>query len=431
MPIIDFSGGSNYRDAMRGMTLKALQDRQTALANQSVQAAQPQQIRSPLQGIAGIGDVIGANIREARGAAAIQSGRQRMAELLAGGLQNPQDMAEAMTIDPETTMKYQEQQWANQNQQQLFQHQDTEQQQGFKHADAEQQATIQANKDAADAQVRASQAADAVRYGHEDKSAATLAQTNAATAAKAAETAAGVATTQYTREIAEKQEGPVPPEVATKYGGDVAQNPGRYKYNPTTGDVTPITPQMMGPGALKPLYDQQDKYVQTASTVNQLQTAKDLLRQGINWGRLEGPMKTQLGASGVGSKEDQDQAQRTIRYNSIMGGQALLSLAETLKGASSDKDVAVFMTIMNNDAMSPEEKSKAIDDMIAKVNSNLELQRTRIQQLGGEMPKAPVPPAADEKAIAFQKARDALKRNVDPELVKKRLVDNGYDPAEL
>src|SRR4029077_2424939 len=106
----DFSGTSAYRDSTRGATIKALQLRQQKLQEETAAAQQPRQIASPWQGAAQIADVIGSSIREGRAANEEQAGRQRFAQLLAGGL-TPDEMGEAIGLDPETAMRYQEHTW--------------------------------------------------------------------------------------------------------------------------------------------------------------------------------------------------------------------------------------------------------------------------------------------------------------------------------
>lgn len=109
MPNIDFSGGA-YRDSTRGATIKALQLRQQKLQEETMAAQAPRQIASPWQGAAQIADVIGSGIREGRNANLETAGRKRFAELMAGGL-TPDEMGEAISLDPETAMAYQKNQW--------------------------------------------------------------------------------------------------------------------------------------------------------------------------------------------------------------------------------------------------------------------------------------------------------------------------------
>lgn len=111
MATIDFT--SAYRDATQGSTLKALAARRAEM--QAANAAlKPREVKSPWQGAANIADTISGAIREGRIANQEAAGRARFAELLAGGL-TPDEIGEAMGLDPETTMKYQERTWAQED----------------------------------------------------------------------------------------------------------------------------------------------------------------------------------------------------------------------------------------------------------------------------------------------------------------------------
>jgi len=105
---IDFTSG--YRDSTKGATLKALQQRRADIQGQVESAMKTRDIDSMWQGGAQLAEVIGGSIREGRAANQEAAGRARFAELLAGGLA-PDEIGEAMGLDPETTMKYQDQTW--------------------------------------------------------------------------------------------------------------------------------------------------------------------------------------------------------------------------------------------------------------------------------------------------------------------------------
>jgi hypothetical protein len=105
---IDFTSG--YRDAAKGSTIKALQQRRAEQQAAIESAMQPRQIASPWQGAAQMADVIGGSIREARASNQEAAARDQFAKLLAGGL-TPDEIGQAMQLDPEITMKYQEHTW--------------------------------------------------------------------------------------------------------------------------------------------------------------------------------------------------------------------------------------------------------------------------------------------------------------------------------
>jgi hypothetical protein len=100
-----FPAASGYRDPLKAMTLKALEARAKAAAEASSTAMQPQQITSPWQGAAGMLDVVGARMNENRVNAAEVSGRQELANTMAGiNMDTGPDMAtiaRVATRDPE------------------------------------------------------------------------------------------------------------------------------------------------------------------------------------------------------------------------------------------------------------------------------------------------------------------------------------------
>ena len=167
MPTIDFTSG--YRDATQGSTLKALAARRAEMAA-NLAARKTPQINDPWQGAAEVANTISGSIREGRLASQEAAGRQRFAQLLSGGLA-PDEIGEAMGLDPETTQMYVKNDWdvkaaadrvkAEQAQQAaLFGQQDKTQTALFGHEDA----------------------AKAAEYGHQDTTAAKLAGTQEAAA---------------------------------------------------------------------------------------------------------------------------------------------------------------------------------------------------------------------------------------------------------
>src|SRR6188768_2574485 len=111
MPNIDFT--SAYRDATKGSTLKALAARRAEM-QAAMATARPREVKSPEQAVASVAETISGSIRECRLANQEAQGRARFAQLLAGGLA-PDEIGEAMGLDPETTMKYQERTWAQED----------------------------------------------------------------------------------------------------------------------------------------------------------------------------------------------------------------------------------------------------------------------------------------------------------------------------
>lgn len=187
MATVDFSAA--YRDSSRGSTIKAMQQRRAHMAQMMETAMAPRQIDSPWQGASQIAEVIGGGIREARASNEENAARQRFAQLLAGGL-TPDEMGEAVSLDPDIAMKYQENAWTSEREKEA--------------ARVRQQELVQGHGwdvDAATARVQAEQAAAAERarqdalsqedtQTHQVQTAETLAETQAAANAEKARVAA-------------------------------------------------------------------------------------------------------------------------------------------------------------------------------------------------------------------------------------------------
>jgi hypothetical protein len=438
MPDVDFT--SAYRDATKGSTLKALAARRAEM-QAALATARPREVKSPEQAIASVADTISGSIREGRLANQEAQGRARFAQLLAGGL-TPDEAGEAYGLDAETTQKWMDRNWAQEDAKKTAADRKAELEQGHSWDVEAASARVQAEQDAARA------AAEDAQKKQDDQQAAatTLADHNATIEQKQhaqeildnaelekTKVANARETSRLEREGAAEITAAEPQTGAAKLAADLkAGRIDQATYDAAMEKETHIPQSAATNQDRTALWKQQDEYANTTSTLGQLKEAKDLLTQGINWGRVMGPVNTTLGSAGVGSAEDQEQAQRTNRYNSIIGEQALLSLAATLKGASSDKDVAIFMDIMNNPATDPTRKAQAIDDMMARVSSHQELQRTRILELGGNLPAEEAKPDPDEEAQSLDNARKKIAASPElADLVKKRLVEAGIDPGKL
>src|SRR4051812_42433489 len=83
MPNI-FQASTGYRDPNKALTLKALEARSKAASDAVATAMQPQVVSDPMQGNAGIADVLGASMRQGRVDRAEATGRADLANIMAG-----------------------------------------------------------------------------------------------------------------------------------------------------------------------------------------------------------------------------------------------------------------------------------------------------------------------------------------------------------
>ena len=398
MPIIDFTGG-NYRDATRGMTLKALQERQKTYAQAAMEAAAPQQIASPWQGGGQLMGVLAAKVNEARAQSDEMAGRRRFAELLSGGL-SPEEMGEAITLDPETALKYQTHTW-----------------------DVEKATTEREEKrkdellahgwdvDAANARVQAEKEAAAERARVE---AASQEDQQKAAAALSAQTAGQTAAENKRKEEAELskvQKGPVTPEIAAKYGGDVARNPGRYQVNLATNEIEPIS-TTIGNVAPKEIYDAQDKLASIDTHMDDLNRALEL-NSSIVQGPIGSALADALGMDPTGwsekaisqlpgGPEKLQQLKNTKEFYQLVSSGAMTRMAEELKGSTAYQEIMHYQDIFASPTATEETRRNALQGMLNALQKHRAVSEARLREYGaGDVApykytprNAPTPPAA-------------------------------------
>ena len=100
-----FQTSTGYRDPQKAMTLKALEERAKAAQAATAQSLQPTVIADPMQGVAGMMDVLGSKFSEGRADREVAAGRNELARLQAGITDyehiDPNTLAQIGTLDPE------------------------------------------------------------------------------------------------------------------------------------------------------------------------------------------------------------------------------------------------------------------------------------------------------------------------------------------
>jgi Short C-terminal domain len=150
-------------------------------------------------------------------------------------------------------------------------------------------------------------------------------------------------------------------------------------------------------GEQKALNEQEDTNINLQSTLTGLKEAKDLLNQGVYSGagattqEFLGRNLPSVGGYIAGT--DPETTKRTNRYNQIVNAQAL-DLLSQLKGASSDKDMAWAISILNDKGSDPDTKKRALDVLTAKVAAHAQASEQRLRSMGREPVKVETPPPA-------------------------------------
>lgn len=159
---------------------------------------------------------------------------------------------------------------------------------------------------------------------------------------------------------------------------------GASVINPQTGQVIHTAPKEMSPTDKKAIMEAEDQIPVLSNTVDALRRARELNAQaysGVTAGAL-----TSIGTSGIpgaGYIADPERAKASREFNQIMSGQAIESMSNILKGATTDREMAQFKEILGNPSTPPEIRQRTIDRMLQLAERQMTLQQDRIRQLRG------------------------------------------------
>lgn len=134
----------------------------------------------------------------------------------------------------------------------------------------------------------------------------------------------------------------------------------------------------------KAIMEAEDQVPIIQNTLGQLQRARELNRQAFS-GRLAGAA-TMIGTSGLpgaGLLVDPEKAKASREFNQIMSSQAIEAMSATLKGATTDREMAQFKEILGDPSTPPDIRERTINRMITLAERQMQLQQSRIQQLRG------------------------------------------------
>ncbi|WP_322882852.1 phage tail tip lysozyme [Sinorhizobium medicae] len=133
----------------------------------------------------------------------------------------------------------------------------------------------------------------------------------------------------------------------------------------------------------KALWAAEDEVPLIDNTLSALDQAKDLNRRtftGTGAGIL-GTIGTNVPGAGV--LIDTDKAKATSEFNKLMSMEAIQSMAQTLKGATTDSELARFVDILADPSTDPDIRERTIDRMISLANRVKDVKDNRIKQLRG------------------------------------------------
>ncbi len=399
---------STYSDPLRAQSIKALEQRYKEMAAQGSGAITPENTATPIQGFGHLANQLGDSFQRSRVDQAIAAQKQQLAQVMAGMDPNnpkPHEIAAINTADPEM---------AKQMLMQLAEYRRAQMQ----------DATTRRSQDMTAASSR--EGHDVTRSGNEAQVAATLSgQSNQAAmetarldAAKAA--AAELARTQEAQKVADEkrlQERPTDEPLVTLRRALERHEISQQEYDARAKQLT------------MPKVNEQEFILKTQKESIDNQSALGTLDQAL--GYIDHPDSIFAGR-GAGMKTkaadllpekltgfNEKTRENTQSFNKIMGGQALQQLTQ-MKGASSDKDVAVNFAIANDPDATPEEKKRAILVLKDKLNYCVKLNNAAIEGAGGT---APVLPKGGSTDPAVKSATDPARAAATDPAAADKVVD--------
>jgi len=332
MAIFASTTTSGYSDPLKAYSIKALEQRQKDMqAQQAAQQAQmfsPENTQTPIQGFGQLANVIGDRFQQGRADSAAAAQKQELAQLMSGGAENmtPQQQARVAVLSPDIYAKLLEAQQAR-----------ATQERGFTHADKSQ--------------------AEAARIARDAK-------------------------------IDEEQ------RIANRPATDAAkvmQDVQSGKLTKEQGDAVMKKLTQGSAAEQKFITDQKIESVNNQSALASLDTALALIDhpdsilagRNADW-KTTAADRLPERLTGINEKTREN----TQQYNQIMGGQALQLLTQ-MKGASSDKDVAINFKIANDPNATPDNKKAAIAILKQKLAGYLAVHNEALKGAGGDVPTLP------------------------------------------
>ena len=176
---------------------------------------------------------------------------------------------------------------------------------------------------------------------------------------------------------------PLTPEDAAKWGGDVA-NPANYYIDQKTGKPTLIDPSTFSPAEQeKRTYDTKSKINAIDGGLDELNRALEIAPDVTKWGEY-GRTAYSLLPEKMQWQSYADTANATKRFDQITQSNAIKRMTAELSGSDTDKDVQRFVGIMADPNASLELKRQTISSMIATLQRERGVTRERLKGITGE-----------------------------------------------
>lgn len=171
-------------------------------------------------------------------------------------------------------------------------------------------------------------------------------------------------------------------QAATEAG--LAPNDPAYQGYLLTGKMPREDQTSLTPTDKKALWAAEDEIPALDNTISSLQRAKELNRKtftGVTAG-ARGYLGTNV--PGGSYLVDGEAAKATSEFNKTMSMEAIQSMAQTLKGATTDAELERFVNILADPSTSPDIRERTIDRMMALTERVKEVKANRINELRGD-----------------------------------------------
>jgi len=157
----------------------------------------------------------------------------------------------------------------------------------------------------------------------------------------------------------------------------------RYQTFALTGKMPREDAQPLTATDKKALWSAEDEIPMLDNTIASLKQARELNRKtysGMGAGVL-GTIGTNV--PGAGIILDREKAVATSEFNKLMSMEAIQSMAQSLKGATTDSELARFVDILADPSTDPDIRERTIDRMMSLAERVKEVKASRVNELRG------------------------------------------------
>ncbi|MEY9328239.1 phage tail tip lysozyme [Sinorhizobium fredii] len=166
---------------------------------------------------------------------------------------------------------------------------------------------------------------------------------------------------------------------------ELGLDPSDPRYQPfvLTGKFPREDAQELTATDKKALWAAEDEVPLIDNTISSLEQARGLNRKtftGTGAGWL-GTIGTNV--PGADMLIDREKATATSEFNKLMSMEAIQSMAQTLKGATTDSELARFVEILADPSTDPDIRERTIDRMLTLANRIRDVKDSRIKELRG------------------------------------------------